>query len=437
MKYKIKWQYPTKDQWQKDIDNCTGNLILMCGRQTGKSEEIAAFEDEYVLNTPNAHLLIVSGVERQAAGLFIKMLRYIEDQYPKMLKRGKDRPMKTVFKLKNGSIVRTEPLGNEGAGARQHTITRIVFEEMQLIPEEAFTAITPMLLTTGGDIHMLGTAWATEGYAYDRLSDEDFTVFIVNSEEVAEARPEPQRTIMLKHLAKEKGRMSEAEYMQEYLAIPSSKARQIFPDKLIKKLMTLKRTSIEPNKRYSCGVDPAGLGEDEGAISILDTEDKQNVKQVEFIITKKLLTTQTTDIIIDLNKKYEFRKIYVDDGGVGFGVYSELMADGNTKSKTIPLNNAQRSISKDDTKRKKILKEDLYMNLLRMMERGNIQLLDDPEIRESLKSCKFEYQEKSKKLLITSKYNHPVESLTRAAWDAEGKSLNPYIMSIPHDRNLL
>ena len=70
------------------------------------------------------------------------------------------------------------------------------------------------------------------------------------------------------------------------------------------------------------------------------------------------------------------------------------------------------------------------MNLLRMMERGQIKLLEDPEIRESLKSCKFEYKTESKKLLITSTYNHPVESLTRAAWDAEGKHLNLMVYSI-------
>ncbi|KKL89228.1 hypothetical protein LCGC14_1916820 [marine sediment metagenome] len=429
---KLKWTRPTMDEWQKDILAVVGHLILICGRQTGKTEIIAYLESLYVLNTPNAHLLIVSGVERQAGGLYRKMLAYIEDNHPKALTRGDQRPMRTVFHLENGSVVRTEPLGNMGSGARQHTVTRIVFEEMQLIPEDAYSAITPMLLTTGGDIHMLGTAWATEGYAYERESDEDFTVARIDSEKVAELRPEPQRTIMLKHLERERKRMSEAEYAQEYLAIPSEKMRQIFSDKLIKKLQVLKRRElIIKDRRHSCGVDPAGLGEDEGAITILDTEDNDNVKQVDFIITKKLLTTETTDKIISLDKRYDFGNIYVDDGGVGFGVYSELMANDDTRIKTIPLNNAQRSISKDDTKRKRILKEDLYMNLLKMMERGKIQLLDDPEIRESLKSCKFEYQEKSKKLLITSSYNHPVESLTRAAWDAEGKHLNLKVYSIP------
>ena len=443
---KMKWPYKTMDEWQKNLielvqkiieaknqpekfKNLIQNFILLCGRQVGKSEIVGYCIALILMEIPGIRLLIVSGVERQASGLYNKVLNYIDIKDFKKVKGGN--PLRTKFTLKNKSTLITEPIGNDGSSARQHTVDGVIFEEMQLIPEEAFSAITPMLLTTGGFIWMLGTAWDTEGYSYERLSDPDFYVERVNAEEVAEIRPEPQRIIMLKHLEKERVRLTEAQYMQEYLAIPSSKARQIYSDALIKKIMVLKRRiSIKKEVRHVCGVDPAGLGEDEGAISIFDTEDNENVEQVDFIITEKKLTTETTDIILDLDKKYDFEKIYVDDGGVGFGVFSELLADDNTKSKVIALNNAQRSLDYNDKKRKKIMKEDLHMHLLKMMERGHIKLLDDPEIRESLKSHKFEYT-KDKNLIITSRYNHPVESVIRGLWDAQGKHLNLKVHSIP------
>lgn len=429
--YSVKWNYHEMDEWQKNILEINGNIILMCGRQVGKSEIMAKKIADYLLNNKNKHLLIVSGVERQAAGLYNKVLRYVETSYPKLLKKGKDKPLRTVLKLINGSILRTEAVGLDGAGARQYTLDGVIFEEMQLIPEDAFGAITPMLLTTGGFMWMLGTAWATEGYVYERLSDTDFNVIRVNSEEVAEARPEPQRTIMLNHLQKEKERLGEAMYMQEYLAIPSEKIRQIFPDALIKKCMIEERRgTIIKNNRHVCGIDPAGLGEDQGAITILDTEDKEKIVMIDFLITEKKMTTETTDIILNLDNQYDFKKIYVDDGGVGFGVFSELMNEDQTKNKTEALNNSRRSLTRDETRKTKILKEDLYINLLRLMERGKIKLLKDAEIRESLKSCKFEYNEKTKKLLITSNYNHPAESLVRAAWDAESKDLNLFVSTI-------
>lgn len=420
------------DDWQKEVLKAEGNIILMCGRQVGKSEIMAKKIADYLLNNSNKHLLIVSGVERQASGLYNKTLRLIEQAYPNALMKGKNKPLRTIFKLKNGSILRTEPVGLDGSGARQHTLNGVILEEMQLIPEEAFSAITPMLLTTGGFMWMLGTAWATEGYVYERLADPDFKVFIINSEEVATNRPEPARTIMLHHLKQEKQRLSEAQYSQEYLAIPASNVRQIFNDNLIKKTCILKRPGgINSDFDYLCGVDPAGLGEDEGSISILQYNDEREMmKQTEHEITTKLYTTETTDRIINLDKLYNFRKIYVDDGGVGFGVFSELLREDRTKFKTIALNNAARPLDYKDEKRKRILGEEMIFNLLIMMEKGKIQLLDDAEIRESLKSYKFEYTKDRKELLITSNYNHPVQSIMRAAWYLQTKDLKLSVYSI-------
>lgn len=427
----VGWHYPTMDDWQKEILTFFGYLILMCGRQVGKSEIMAKKLAEWLLNNPSKKVLIVSGVERQASGLYNKVLAYIEQYHPYTLKRGDERPLRTVFQLENGSSLITEPIGLDGAGARQHTLHGVVFEEMQLIPEEAFSAITPMLLTTGGWIWMLGTAWATEGYVYERLSDPEFRVWRINSEEVAEKRPEPQRTIMLEHLARERKRLSEAEYAQEYLAIPSDKIRQVFPDALIKKAMSVTRPGYISGKTHILGADPAGMGEDEGSISIFDyDEDIEMMTQVEHEVTSKLYTTQTTERILIHERNYGFEKIYVDDGGLGFGVFSELLAADNTKYKVVPINNSRRALDYKDEERTKTMEEEIIVNLLMLMERGKIALLQDNDIRESLKSYKFEYKGETKRLIISSNYNHPVQSIARAAWYSQSKGLKLSVHSI-------
>ena len=440
------WQFNSVDAWQQEImdlvnqiilvktnkaeaEKLVQNFILLCGRQVGKSEVVAWAIANILMNVPGLRLMIISGVERQASGLYHKTLNYIDLQFNDMLCRGKNKPLRTVFKLINGSVLRTEPLGLDGSGARQHTLDGVIFEEMQLIPEMAFAAITPMLLTTGGFIWLLGTAWDTEGYVYERLADPEFNIFRVNAEEVAEKRPEPQRTIMLKHLESERKRLTEAMYAQEYLAIPSAKTRQIFSDQIIARTMIANRRNINLNNEHILGVDPAGLGEDEGSMSLFeDTE--YNFIQCDQIMTRKQHTTQTTEKIIMLDEQYGFNKIYLDDGGIGFGVFSELLNDSRTKRKVVALNNASRPIDADGKKTTRILGEEMIFHLLTMMERGTIQMLPDAEIRESLKSYRFEYNKDTKRLHISSTYNHPVQSIMRAAWHKQRKSLNLRVYSI-------
>lgn len=426
-----KWNFQSMDEWQKDVLEIQGNFILMCGRQVGKSEIVAKKIADYLLNNSNKKLLICSGVERQAAGLYNKTLRLIERDYPKLLKKGKDKPLRTVFKLTNGSQLLTEPVGLDGSGARQHTLHGVILEEMQLIPEAAFGAITPMLLTTNGFIWMLGTAWATEGYVYERLRDPNFKAIRVNSEQVAEMRPEPQKSIMLNYLEGERKRLGEAMYAQEYLAIPSDKVRQVFPDALVERQQTAERPgTISQEKEYICGVDPAGLGEDDGSISIFEYREGGKMIQVEHEITRKLYTTQTTQRIVELNKLYDFKKIYVDDGGLGFGVFSELLKEDDVKFKTVALNNSARTSDYKEEKEKKILGEEMIFNLLVMMEKGEITLLKDAEIRESFKSYKFDKNIETKETKISSNYNHPVQSIMRAAWHAQSKDLKLSVFSI-------
>ncbi len=127
-----------------------------------------------------------------------------------------------------------------------------------------------------------------------------------------------------------------------------------------------------------------------------------------------VLTTDTTRRILALDRCYLFKRIYVDDGGLGFGVFSELIENPKTRRRTVAINNSSR-IKDKDKKEKKLIKEELYNNLKILMERGEIELLDDPEIFQSLRSVQFEYTDAGK-FKIFGKYTHIAEGLVRAAW---------------------
>jgi len=180
---------------------------------------------------------------------------------------------------------------------------------------------------------------------------------------------------------------------------------------------------VEFDANYFLGVDVARMGTDESTFEILERVSRDKLLHRENIVTTKTLTTDTTKQIVFLNNQYNFKRIYIDDGGMGVGVFDQLLEYEETRRKTEAINNASRSLDRDEKRKKKLLKEDLYNNLLRLMERGEIELLDDDNIFFSLKSVMYEYTDEGK-LRLFGRYTHIAEGLIRAAWCAKDKHLN-------------
>jgi hypothetical protein len=424
-----------KDIWQEEFLQTEGDKILCCGRQIGKSEICGEDGGQYAILNRKTTILMIAPTERQAQLLFNKTLDFLELNYRKYIKKGKDRPTKSKIQLKNGSLIYCLPTGLSGTGIRGLTIDRV--DEASRIPEDVWIAVEPMLLTTGGDTILLSTPFGRQGYFYDVLINKEkafnsFTRFETTSEKVIEEREicetwtEKQRERALQRLESAKARMTKNQYAQEYLGQFIDDVAQFFTDDLIKSCMTLQRKAIGltpfPNS-FFLGVDVAGQGgRDETTYEVLERINDKHFLHRENIMELNNLTTFTTRQILKLDRKYNFKNIFVDDGGVGYGVFSELLEDKQTRRKTIPINNAKRPLDKDEKRKHKILKEDLYNNLLVGMEKGYIKLLDDPEIFQSLKSVQYSYEDG--RFRIFGNYTHIVEGLIRAYWGSKTKHLN-------------
>jgi hypothetical protein len=217
--------------------------------------------------------------------------------------------------------------------------------------------------------------------------------------------------------------MGKSFFAQEYLAMFLDEMRRIFDEELIKDRCILKRRPYISNGKYYCGSDIAGFGGDLCTYEIFDKISKDNIEQVENIVERRQLTTETSKRIINLNNPYNFKKIGIDDGGVGFGVYCELMNNFKTMRKTEALNNASRITNEDGTKSKKLLKEEMYINCLSLMENKKVKFLDDDEIKNSLSS--MQYDEEGR---IYGSDSHIAEGIIRGLWVAtEDKSLNMFV----------
>jgi len=407
------------DKWQEEVLATKGNICLRSGRQVGKSTIIGLKAAKFALENPNKLIMIISKTERQAGLLFAKVLRNVVEIDKFQIKKGKDRPTKHLINLKNGSCIHSLPAGDTGFGIMGFTIDLLIADEAAFIPEEVWNSIIPALAITRGEIWLLSTPFVKEGYYYQCFSNKAFTAFHTSSEDC----PRKDQDF----LDDKKKNLTKAQYAQMYLGQFVDEIRQLFPDDLIKTLSSLKRRVYTfPDKEYYIGCDVARMDRDEFTFEVFEKIGNR-IEQVESIVTKGVPLTESARRIIQLNTKYNFRKIYVDSGGMGIAICDILRENDSCKRKVVEINNASRSIDTDD-RRKKILKEDLYMNLLKLMQHKQIKFLDDDEIKASLKGIQAENDEKTKKLHISGNDDHIVEGIVRGVWCMHEKNLNPIIV---------
>lgn len=417
------------DEWQKAVLAAEGNICVCSGRQVGKSQIIAIKAAEFIVANPGRRVLIISVTEDQAEAMLQKIVLYLHECYSKLIATGKDKPTKHKVVLKNKSWVVTKAVGQYGLGVLGMTVDVVIPDECAYLPEAIWTSITPMLLTTGGSLWLLSTPNARSGFFWEAYSNPSlgFKVFHVSSEEVAESRSEPMRSNMLAYLAREKGRMSELEYAQQYLAQFLEELGQFFSDDLISGSQSLLRdsSSKSPSGEFYLGVDVARMGGDESTFEVLERLNGKYFHR-ENLVDRFTLTTDTVKKIVDLDKLYNFRKVYLDDGGLGAGVFDQLMLVDELKRKVVGINNASRALDKDASRTRKLLKEDLYLNLLSLLERKELELLKDEDVALSLKSVVCERAKNGSDVRIYGRYTHIVEGLIRAAWCSRDRSLDIY-----------
>jgi len=395
------------DDWQKEYISHEGNTVVRAGRQSGKSYAESLRVALFALLNPKTTTLIIASVDRQSIELLEKVKSHIVTIAGAQIKK---RPTFHKIELKNGSKIMAEPAGATGYGLRGFTVDKLVADEAHYIPDAVFVAVRPMLATTGGTLDLLSTPRGNEGFFYDCFQTEEFHHIHIKSIDCPRITEE--------FLDQEKKRMTKLQYCQEYEAEFLDSLQQFFSKSLID--TCIGNPTLEG--RNFLGVDFGGYGGDQNAFVTLENKDKMSfIKAYE--TTEKVAAWETVNKILALNARHDFKKIGVDDGGLGSPILDYLLTHNSLKRKTIGLNNASRSIDADG-RVKKLLKEDMYGNLKIMMEQGLIKFQDTEDLRRSLTSIQFEVDKDTKNIKIFGRYSHITEGLIRAAWLVKSKGLN-------------
>lgn len=423
-RYNINRPWLTLDSWQKDYIASKGNNFLLCGRQVGKTTAMSIKAVELCLKhfKKGEFILICSITEKQAYHMLAKSKAYAEEKYPNQIMRGKNKPTMHRIKFKNGTGILCFAAGETGEGLRGYTIKKLMIDEGSRMSEEFFIAVQPMVSIVKGTMDIASTPFGklnkdgSEKFFYKCSKDKKFNKFYISAEDCPRHSKE--------FLDEQKKRLSNLAYLQEYKAEFTDALQELFKEDLLNKYCILKRRDGKFRGDYYLGVDVAGFGDDKCTFEIFQRLGN-SIEQRENIVKKRQYTTDTTKTILNIYHSYNWiKKIGLDDGGLGFGVYSELIDNINIRRKVIPLNNASRIAGVDD-KKKRLLKEEMYYNFLAMLEHGRIKLLDDDEVKASLASMQVDEDGK-----IFGSNSHIAEGIVRAVWCAEKeKGLNIFIKS--------
>lgn len=442
------------DEWQKEVLDYKGNITIRAGRQVGKSIIIAKKTAKLALTMPSTTTLMIAAAQRQSSLLFEKTLIELNKIHnwmietaggyqdnPKLsLRQNIERrrtfehknglyaglPTKTELRLKNGSRIYSLPAGKTGIYIKGYTVDFLIVDEAAFIPEMVYLAVTPMTAVSQkekglGWTILLSTPFGKGGYFYNSFTDKEFKQFHISSESC--------KRISKEFLLKERKRLTKLEYSQEYLGEFVEEFNQLFKTELLKKRMTFISWDFEKEhdkyKKYFLGVDIARFGEDETAFVISEVDYKNHVKVIYAETTEKQSMTSTVFKIMQLDDKFDFNKVFIDDAGVGGG-YLDLLQEKIGKKKAVGLNNSKKTLS--DGKGAKILKEDLYSNALVKMEKEpqEIEIISDLSLLKSLKNMTFEYTS-DRSLRIYGPDSHLAEAFVRALWCLKEKGLRLFL----------
>ena len=431
MEYNIHEPWKTLDDWQKKYIATEGNCFLLCGRQSGKTTAMSIKFGDRAVNKPKSIIGMFAFTEKQAYNLFFKTLMYLKARHPdKIDYKGDKKPTKHVIHLENGSQIMCYAVGLDGAGIRTFTLTDLVIDEAAPMAREVFVSLTPMLSVTKGSLDISSTPRGKEGYFYECSDDvslgkkikKNWTRFYVDGEDC------PRHSKQF--LEEEREAMTKLEYATEYNAKFLDDVKQFFPDELIKAICKGKRRPFIIPGRYYYGGDVARRDKDEFTHEIVDIV-KDRLIHVENIMTKNVPIPESCRTIIELNGKYKFKKEYIDSGGMGITVCDILRESPSDKNKVVEINNASRIYERESgshpEKTKKLMKEELYKNLLRLMEQNKVILLDDEEVMLSLKSILMDFTGRKGEMQLWGRYSHITEGIIRACWGIKDKSFDLWI----------
>jgi len=154
------------DEWQaRFLRSESPQVIMCCGRQTGKSTVVAALSTHGAIYHPGSLCILIAPSQRQSRELTIKISDFLGRLEPAPVMEEKN---KLSLMLSSGSRIVALP-GDNPKFIRGFSAPRLVIEdESAFVADETHAALTPMLAASpGGRRLLLSTPNLRTGHFHD------------------------------------------------------------------------------------------------------------------------------------------------------------------------------------------------------------------------------------------------------------------------------
>jgi len=153
------------DAWQTDLLTCdTQRVLMLCSRQSGKSQVAAALALNQALLHPDSLILVLSRALRQSGEFFrdkfMRLYRATGEPVPATNKTT------LTIELANGSRVISLP--GEGDNIVGYSgVAMLVIDEAARVPDNLYRMVRPMLAVKQGKLVCLSTPYGRRGFFYE------------------------------------------------------------------------------------------------------------------------------------------------------------------------------------------------------------------------------------------------------------------------------
>jgi hypothetical protein len=209
---------------ERVLDPQNTHGILNCSRQWGKSTLTALKAVHRAYIDEGALVLIVSPSERQSAEFVLKAAQFVRELGLPVKGDGRN---KISLLLPNGSRIVGLP-SREMTVRGFSAVSLLILDEAARVPDMMYDAVRPMLAVSNGDLWLMSTPFGKRGFFYEEWtgSDPDWVRITATAEQCPR--------ISRKFLEKERRKVSDAWFRQEYLCEFTLESGALFDEALIR-----------------------------------------------------------------------------------------------------------------------------------------------------------------------------------------------------------